>query len=132
MKRITKEKGKNPINTAWKSKPLHDQYPFQSQKADVDLHDTHQWLRSVRLKAETEGFILTAQDQTADPRCGFCNTNIETSDHLISGCTVLAQFEYTNRHNRVDNIYTGKSVTIMILTDPTNGISINRYLLWIP
>ena len=27
---------------------------------------------------------------------------------------------------------TGKSVTIMILKHPTNGMSINRYLLWIP
>ena len=126
MKRIAKEKGKNAINTAWKSKPLHDQYPLQSQKADVDLHYIHQWLRSVGLKADTEGFILTAQDQTADTRCGFCNTNTETSEDLISGCTVRAQFEYTNRHNHVDNIYTGKSVTIMILKDPTNSISINR------
>ena len=115
LKRIAKEKGKKAIDTAWKSKPLHGQYPLRSQKADVDLHDTHQWLRSAGLKAETEGFIVAAQDQSlftrnfqanilhngADPRCTFCSTSTETNDHLISGCTILAPNEYTNRHNRV-------------------------------
>ena len=84
--------------------------------AVVDLHDTHQWLRSAGLiKTETEGFIVAAQDQSfftrnfqanilyngADPRCRFCNTNTESVDHLISGCTILAPNQYTNRHNRV-------------------------------
>ena len=41
LKRIATEKGKKAIDTAWKSKPLHGQNPPQSQKADVDLHDTH-------------------------------------------------------------------------------------------
>ena len=66
-------------------------------------------------KAETEGFIAAAQDQSlftrnfqanilhngADPSCRFSNTSTETIDHLISGCTILAPNEYTNRHNRV-------------------------------
>ena len=42
VKRIAKEKGKKDIYTAGKSKPLHDQSPLRSQKADVDLHDIHQ------------------------------------------------------------------------------------------
>ena len=84
--------------------------------AVVDLHDTHQWLRSAGLiKMETEGFIVAAQDQSlftrnfqanifyngADPRCRFCNTSTGSVDHLISRCTILAPNEYTNRHNRV-------------------------------
>ena len=32
----------------------------------------------------------------------------------------------------LENIYTGKFVTIIILKHLTNGMSINRYLLWIP
>ena len=58
LKRIGKEKGKKAINTYWKSKPLHGQYPLLSQKDDVELHDTKQWLRSAGLKTETEGFIV--------------------------------------------------------------------------
>ena len=125
LKRIAKEKGKKAIDTAWKSKPLHGQYPLRSQKADVDLHDTHQWLRSAGLKAETEGFIVAAQDQSlftrnfqanilhngADPRCRFCNTSTMTNDHLISGCTILNQMSIQTGTIVLDNIY---SKTIMI------------------
>ena len=42
LKRIADEKGKKAIDTAWKLKLLHGQYPLRSQKTDVDLHDTHQ------------------------------------------------------------------------------------------
>ena len=59
---------------------------MRSQKADVDQGSTHQWLRSAGLKAGTEGFIMTTQDQSfftrnyqakiiingADPKCRFC------------------------------------------------------------
>ena len=115
LERIAKEKGKKAIDTAWKSKPLHSQYPLRNQKVDVDLHDIHEWLRSAGFKAEVEGFIVTAQDQSlftrnlqanalhngTDPRCRLCNTSTETTDHLISGCTILAPNEYTNRHKLV-------------------------------
>ena len=63
---------------------------FEAKKADIDLHDTHQCLRSV--------YIL---HNGADPSCRFCNTSTETIDHLISGSTILALNKYTNRHNRV-------------------------------
>ena len=102
LKRIAKEKRKKVIDTVWKSKLLHGQYPLGSQQADADLHETHQWLRSAGLKVETEGFIIAAQDQrlfkknflanilhdVADPGCRFCNINTETIDHLISGRTI--------------------------------------------
>ena len=32
----------------------------------------------------------------------------------------------------LDNTYTGKLIAIMIMKHPTNGISMNRCLLWIP
>ena len=76
---------------------------------------THQWLRSLGLKGETEGFILAAQDQSlfthnyqanvlhngADESCRFCEDKLETIDHLVSGCSVLTPNEYKNRHDRV-------------------------------
>ena len=108
------------------------------------IHGTHQWLRNTRFQAGTEGFIVVAHDQSlftsnfqsnilhdgAVSRCRSCNTSTETIDHLISQCAILAQNEYTDIIV-LDNIYTGKSVTIMILKHVTNGMNINRYLLWI-
>ena len=35
LKRNAKEKGKKALDSVWKSKPLHGQYPLQSQKAEV-------------------------------------------------------------------------------------------------
>ena len=64
LARIAKENGKKAIDTAWKSKSLHSKYPLQSEKAGADLNDTHQSVRSSGLKAETEGFIITAQGQS--------------------------------------------------------------------
>ena len=54
----------NAFYDIWKEKPLHGQFALCSQKADVDSKDTHQWLRSDGLKAEIEGFIIAAQDQS--------------------------------------------------------------------
>ena len=103
LKKIAKEMGKKAMDTTWKSKPLHDQYPHRSQKADVDFHDTHQWLRSAGLivKASSqETFRLIFFINGADPRCRFCNTSLKTIDHLISGYFIIALNEYTNRHNQ--------------------------------
>ena len=88
---------------------------FSKPEADLDLHGTHQWLRIPKLKVETEGFVVVTQDQSlftrhfqanifyneAERRCRFCNTSTETLNHLISGPSILALNEYTNRHNRV-------------------------------
>ena len=84
------------LNQTWVNKPLHGRYPQRSRQADVDQNNTHQWLRSVGLKAETEGFIMAAQDQSlftrnyqariikngADPKCRMCEKFDETIDHL--------------------------------------------------
>ena len=99
----------------WSQKSLHGQYYLRSHQPDVDQQATHQWLRSSGLKAETEGFILAAQDQSlstrnyeanilkngSNPNCRFCNKHVETVDHLVSGCPVLAPNEYLKRHDRV-------------------------------
>ena len=146
LKRIAKEKGKKAIDTAWKLKPLQGRCPLRNQKTDVDLHDTLQWLRSATFKAETKRFIVAALDQSlfirsfqtnilhngADPRCRFCNESTETIDHLISSALFLSQRSIQTDTIVLDNIYTGKFVTIMILKHPINGMNINRYLSWMP
>ena len=35
-----------------------------------------------------------------DGRCRICNQNSETVEHLVAGCTKLANSEYLTRHNR--------------------------------
>ena len=35
-----------------------------------------------------------------DGRCQICNQNSETVEHLVAGCTKLANSEYLTRHNR--------------------------------
>ena len=114
-KKMAKNAGLKQLESRWQDKPLHGQFATRANNADVDKSATHQWLSSSGLKGETEGFILAAQDQSlftrnfqanilhngADPSCRFCDDKIETIDHLVSGCPILAPGEYTNRHNRV-------------------------------
>ena len=83
------------------------------------------------MKGETESFIFAAQDQSlfkrnyqanvlhngADSKCRFCDDKIETIDHLVSGCNILAPNEYSNRHDT----YTVKYVPTFQLSHPQSG-----------
>ena len=115
LKATSKQLGKAQIHQQWKSKKLHGKYPLRLHEADVDQLNTNQWLRSDGLKAETEGLIIAAQDQTlptrwyqhniikagTDPLCKVCGQYDETIDHILSGCPELAKAEYIYRHNKV-------------------------------
>ena len=115
LKQCAKKCATKQLSESWSQKPLHGKYPLRCQQADVDQTATHQWLKRSGLKAETEGFILAAQDQSlftrnyqanmlrngASDKCRFCDNYIEAVDHLVSGCPVLAPNEYKNRHDRV-------------------------------
>ena len=48
------------------------------------------------------------------------------------GALFLPQMSIQTDTFVLGNIYSGKSVTIMILKQPPKGMSINHYLLWIP
>ena len=99
----------------WQAKPLHGQYSKRVNEVDVDKKYTHQWVSSTGLKGETEGFILAAQDQSlptrnyqanilhtgVDPRCRLCAEKVETIDHIVSGCSKLANTEYKMKHDRL-------------------------------
>ena len=37
----------------------------------------------------------------ADPKYRICDKHTETTDHLVSGCPMLAPTEYLNRHDRL-------------------------------
>ena len=99
----------------WSQKVLHGKFYIRANDADVNKAQTYSWLTSSSLKAETEGFLLAAQDQSLktrnyikyvmkkeeNPNCRYCNKEKETVDHLVSGCSLLAIKEYIDRHNRV-------------------------------
>jgi hypothetical protein len=55
---------------------------------------------------ETEGFIFAIQDKkhicglkSVIDRCWICGTEGQTTEHIISSCTVLSQSEYKKRHD---------------------------------
>lgn len=115
VKKITKKAVYKQLQTNWKSKPLHGKFAKRASQEDVSQECTFSWLRSSGLRAETEGFICAAQDQSLktknyltnimktgeDSTCRYCGQQTETIDHLVSGCSILAKQEYLSRHNKV-------------------------------
>jgi len=98
----------------WKEKALHGQYPRQIEAVTLSK-DTFQWLSRGKLKKETEGLIIAAQDQAlrtnaikchidglgGSPLCRLCGEKEETVDHLVSSCSKIAQTDYKGRHDKV-------------------------------
>ena len=115
VKQVAKKAGLSQLQCNWRRKPLHGKFLQRSEEADVDRSSSFAWLKSSSLKAETEGFVLAAQDQSLktknylakvmktqkDSRCRFCGQFDETIDHLVAGCPTLAISEYLTRHNKV-------------------------------
>ena len=101
------------IKKKWESKNMHGQYPSRIKEADVDFKQTNNWLKGTGLKAETEGLIIAAQDQSlatrlyhnriikdgTNPLCRLCSTYDESIEHILAGCPELAKVEYLKRHN---------------------------------
>ena len=114
IKQEAKKSAQKKMTDTWKEKPMHGQYPARVSKPDAEQDQTHQWLRSAGLKAETEGMVIAAQDQSlatrsyhhkiikdgTDPKCRMCNQYEETIDHIVSGCPTLAKTEYIQRHDK--------------------------------
>ena len=96
---------------------MHGQYPERVGKPDINQDNTHQWLRNSGLKAETEGFIIAAQDQSlptklyqhriinngSDPKCRMCHncdeqkygTNISPTQLLKMNAPSYGTCQYT-------------------------------------
>ena len=67
------------------------------------------------MKAETEGLVIAAQDQSlptrwyyqhkiinngTDPKCRLCHEFNESIEHILSGCPTLAKKEHLARHDK--------------------------------
>ena len=112
LKRSKKEKRlKN-----WEEKVLHGQYLRQTKEVRSD--QCWAWLQNTDLKRETESLIVAAQNQSirtnlvkakidksqGDSLCRMCRKVDESIDHIVSGCSKLAQKEYKRRHDNLGKI----------------------------
>ena len=97
----------------WEEKVLHGQYLRQTK--NVRSGQCWAWLQNGDLKRETESLIVAAQNQSirtnlvkaridksqGDSLCRMCRKVDESIDHIVSGCSKLAQKEYKRRHDNL-------------------------------
>ena len=97
-------------------KVLHGQYLRQTKEVRSD--QCWAWLQNGDLKRETESLIVAAQNQSirtnlvkaridksqGDSCCRMCRKVDESIDHIVSGCSKLAQKEYKRRHDNLGKI----------------------------
>ena len=98
----------------WQGKRMHGQLPRNLDEKLVDIEQSYRWLKSGDIK-KTEIRIVPLQDQGISAnyfknkilgeemgsKCRLCKQHEETTDHLTSGCPILAKNEYLMRHDKV-------------------------------
>lgn len=95
-------------------KPMHGLFYRTIEEKGLSAKLTFAFLRSARLKSETEGFIISCQDgvhntllyrsrvmgmNIPDVSCRACHRAPESLMHLLSACPVYATSAYIHRHN---------------------------------
>jgi len=94
---------------------MHGQYIRNIDRQLIGEEDTFHWLSKGDLKAETESEIVAAQGKAiqtkyyatkilnteTDSKCRLCQQFVETIDHIISACPILAKEQYIKRHDTV-------------------------------
>lgn len=103
------------LKKSWRDKPLHGQYLKRMDKVQINKDQSFMWLKRGRMKPESEALVIAAQDQalrtrhydkavlkiSQDDKCRICQEHVETIDHIVSACPILAKTEYLKRHDRV-------------------------------
>ena len=89
-----------------------------NNKNTISHEKTWTWLRKGTLERETESLLIAAQDNAIrtnvikakidktrqNSKCRLCSDRDETSNHIISECSKLAQKEYKTRHDWVGKV----------------------------
>ena len=97
------------------NKALHGKFPRLLEEPHIDKALTHQWIRDGQLYPETEGFVMAIQDRVirtrnyekhvlkikTEDRCRKCGNIGETIEHIMGGCSALAETAYLGRHNQL-------------------------------
>ena len=97
----------------WEENILHGQYLRETKEVRSD--QCWDWLQNGDLKREAESLIVAAQNQSirtnlvkakidksqGDLLCRVCRKVDESIDHIVSGCSKLAQKEYMRRHDNL-------------------------------
>ena len=81
-KAMAKHRGRQHLRSKWESKALHDKCPQLVKQADMNQDKTHRSLKAAGLKAEIEGFIIAAQDQSLPTQWLYCH-NLYQSSHFV-------------------------------------------------
>ena len=112
LKRSKKEKRLED----WEKKVIHGQHLRQTKEVRSD--QSWAWLQNGDLKRETESLLVAAQNQSTkanivktkinksqgDSLCRVCRKVDESIDHIVSGCSKLAQKECKRRHDNLGKI----------------------------
>lgn len=128
---------------SWQSKALHGRHAQDLMRADVDKTASNAWLVRGELFPETTGHMIAIQDQviktrnyrkavlrdptTGDDKCRKCNTKIENIQHITGGCTLLAQNDYSHRHNQLANIVHQELAVLHNLINETSRMPYYKY-----
>ena len=100
----------------WEEKVLYGQYLRQTKEVKSD--QCWAWFQNGDLKRETESLLVAAQNQSirtnlvkakidksqGDSLCRVCRKLDESIDHIVSGCSKLAQKEYKRRYDNLGKI----------------------------
>ena len=100
----------------WEEKQLYGR--FKRLINNISHQKTWTWLRKWNLKRESESLLMEAQDNAIrthhikeridktqqNSKCRLCGDRDETTNHIISECSKLAQKEYKARHDWVDKV----------------------------
>lgn len=101
----------------WKAKAIHGKHAYDLERPEVDKISSNAWLQIGNIFPETAGFLMAIQDRVIKTKnyrkfiikdstlqndlCRLCHEKSETIEHVIGGCKMLAQNDYTHRHNQV-------------------------------